>query len=92
MNNLIKCSLIRSLRTFLQALVMTLPAGGVVTVNFIQSFDWVSFLYMVLAWIANALLIAFGTFVTCIKGGLPEVDLADDDLEFFDEEEEEDEY
>ena len=39
---------------------------------------------MVLAWLLNAMLIAFGTFLTCMVGGLPEADEIDDDL-FFDD-------
>ena len=99
MNNLIKCSLVRSLRTLCQALVMTLPAGTVITPALIQSFDW-SFLFVILAWLLNAMLIAFGTFLTCIVGGIPEADEIDDDLIFDEEdgevedleEDEEDEY
>ena len=90
MTNLIKCSLVRSLRTLCQALVMTLPAGTVITPALIQSFDW-SFLFVILAWLLNAMLIAFGTFLTCMVGGLPEADLVDDDLDILDDDFEEEE-
>lgn len=69
---LIRASLIRALRSFLQAIVAQVPAGFVVTPAMIQYFK-VGYLYVILAIIINALIYGAVSFATCIIGGLPEV-------------------
>ena len=69
---LIRASLIRALRSFLQAIVAQVPAGFVVTPAMIQYFQ-VGYLYVVLAVLINALIYGAVSFATCIIGGLPEV-------------------
>lgn len=81
MNNFIKATLIRAIRTICQTAVAVIGTAFVISdVNW-----WVVLSASLLAGILSVL--------TSIATGLPEVDLVDDDLEFFDEEEgEEDEY
>lgn len=71
-NELVKASLIRAVRTFIQVLTMSLPAGFVITPAMIQHFDK-GLLWTILAWIATAFLSALQAFLTGIIGGLPEV-------------------
>lgn len=71
---LLKAAEIRALRSFLQALVMSIPAGFVVTPAMIQYFN-IDYIYAILAIVINCALYALGSFVTCIVGGLPEVEL-----------------
>lgn len=71
-NELVKASLIRAVRTFIQVLTMSLPAGFVITPAMIQRFDK-GLLWTILAWIATAFLSALQAFLTGIIGGLPEV-------------------
>ena len=69
---LYKAAWIRAYRSFLQALVAQIPTGFVITPAMIQYFK-VSYIFVILAIVANAVLYAFASFVTCIVGGLPEV-------------------
>ena len=71
-NELVKASLKRALRTFIQVLVGCIPTGFVVTPAMVQHFDR-GLLWVVLAWLATALLSALGSFLQGILGGLPEV-------------------
>lgn len=79
MNNFIKATLIRAIRTICQTAVAVIGTAFVISdVNW-----WVVLSASLLAGILSVL--------TSIATGLPEVDLVDDDLEE-DEEEDEDEY
>ena len=69
---LTKASLRRALRTFIQVLVGCIPTGFVVTPAMVQRFDR-GLLWVVIAWLATALLSALGSFLQGILGGLPEV-------------------
>ena len=70
---LLKAAWVRAYRSFLQAVVAQIPAGFVITPAMIEYFK-VSYLYVVLAIIANAVLYALASFITCMLGGLPEVE------------------
>lgn len=70
---LLKAAWVRAYRSFLQAIVAQIPAGFVITPAMIEYFK-VSYLYVLLAIIANAALYALASFITCMLGGLPEVD------------------
>lgn len=70
---LLKAAWVRAYRSFLQAVVAQIPAGFVITPAMIEYFK-VSYLYVVLAIIANAGLYALASFITCMLGGLPEVE------------------
>ena len=70
---LIRASLVRAFRSFLQAIVAQVPAGFVVTPAMIQYFK-IGYLYVVLAILINALIYAAVSFATCMIGGLPEVE------------------
>lgn len=72
---LLKAAWVRAYRSFLQALVAQIPAGFVITPAMIQYFK-VGYIYIIFAVICNALLYGFTSFVTCIVGGLPEVQLS----------------
>ena len=69
---LVKASLKRALRTFIQVLVGFMPSGFVVTPAMIQHFDK-GLLWTVLAWLTTAVLSALVAFLQGILGGLPEV-------------------
>ena len=71
--NLLKAAWVRAYRSFLQAIVAQIPAGFVITPAMIEYFK-VSYLYVLLAIIANAALYALASFITCMLGGLPEVE------------------
>lgn len=71
---LIKAAWVRAYRSFFQALVAQIPAGFVITPAMIQYFK-VSYLYVLIAIVANAALYALASFATCIVGGLPEVEM-----------------
>lgn len=70
---LLKAAWVRAYRSFFQALVAQIPSGFVITPAMIQYFK-VSYLFVILAIVANAVLYGFASFVTCIVGGLPEVE------------------
>lgn len=72
---LLKAAWVRAYRSFLQALVAQIPAGFVITPAMIQYFK-VGYIYVILAVVCNAALYGLASFVTCIVGGLPEVDLS----------------
>lgn len=72
---LLKAAWVRAYRSFLQAIVAQIPGGFVVTPAMIQYFK-ITYIYVILAIIANAAVYAFVSFVTCIAGGLPEVNVA----------------
>ena len=74
---LVKASLKRALRTFIQVLVGCIPTGFIVTPAMVQHFDR-GLLWVVLGWIATALLSALASFLQGILGGLPEVKDGDD--------------
>ena len=90
---LLKAAWVRAYRSFLQAIVAQIPAGFVITPAMIQYFK-VGYIYIILAVIGNAVLYALASFVTCIVGGLPEVNMAETlyalDNEPYDEDEDED--
>ncbi len=73
---LLKAAWVRAYRSFFQALVAQIPAGFVIPPAMIQYFK-VGYIYVILAVIGNAALYGLASFVTCIVGGLPEVQLAD---------------
>lgn len=79
---LLKAAWIRAYRSFLQAIVSQIPAGFIITPAMIQYFK-ISYVYVILAILCNAALYALTSFITCIVGGLPEVNLAST-LEAFD--------
>lgn len=68
-----KAALIRAFRTVCQELATTIPVGLVVTPVMIQQLD-ISVLYIVLAWLATALLGGVTSILTSIATGLPEVE------------------
>ena len=72
---LLKAAWVRAYRSFLQAIVAQIPGGFVVTPAMIQYFK-ITYIYVILAIIANAAVYAFVSFVTCIVGGLPEVQMS----------------
>lgn len=72
---LLKAAWVRAYRSFLQAIVAQIPGGFVITPAMIQYFK-ITYVYVILAIIANAAIYAFVSFVTCIAGGLPEVNVA----------------
>lgn len=72
---LLKAAWVRAYRSFLQAIVAQIPGGFVITPAMIQYFK-ITYIYVILAIIANAAIYAFVSFVTCIAGGLPEVNVA----------------
>ena len=67
-----KAALIRAARTTAQSLVSNIPVGLVVTPVMIQTLD-ISFLYIVLAWLATGLLSGVTSVLTSLATGLPEV-------------------
>ena len=73
---LLKAAWVRAYRSFFQAIVAQVPAGFVITPAMIEYFK-VSYLYVLLAIIANAALYALTSFITCMLGGLPEADYAE---------------
>ena len=70
---LLRASLVRAIRSFFQAIVAQMPTGFVITPMMIQHFK-ISYAYVILAILANAVLYAFVSFATCMVGGLPEVE------------------
>ena len=75
-NNLLKAAWIRAYRSFLQAIIAQIPAGFVITPAMIQYFK-IGYIYVIIAILCNAAIYGFTSFVTCMVGGLPEVNLAD---------------
>lgn len=73
MNAFWRATLIRSVRTFCQALASMLPVGTVITPVMIQALDW-SILYVILAWLGTGLLAGLAAALTAIATGLPEVE------------------
>ena len=73
---LLKAAWVRAYRSFLQAIIAQIPAGFVITPAMIQYFK-VGYFYVIVAIICNAALYSFASFVTCIVGGLPEVQLTE---------------
>lgn len=71
---LLKAAWVRAYRSFLQGIVAQIPAGFVITPAMIQYFK-VGYFYVIVAIICNSALYGFASFVTCIVGGLPEVNL-----------------
>lgn len=69
---LLKAAWVRAYRSFLQAIVAQVPAGFVVTPAMIQYFK-ISYIYVILAVIINAGIYGAVSFVHCILGGVPEV-------------------
>ena len=68
-----KAAIIRSLRSFTQALRSNLPAGIVVTPVMLQTFDSKGIWYTVIAYILTAFLHAFMSLLDAVLTGLPEV-------------------
>lgn len=73
---LLKAAWVRAYRSFFQGIVAQIPGGFAVTPIMIQHFK-ISYVYVIIAILCNAALYAFTSFVTCMVGGLPEVQLAD---------------
>lgn len=73
---LLKAAWVRAYRSFLQALVAQIPAGFVITPAMIQYFK-IGYIYVILAVVGNAALYGLASFVTCVVGGLPEVQLTE---------------
>lgn len=71
---LVKAAWVRAYRSFFQAIVAQVPGGFVITPAMIQYFK-ISYIYVILAVIGNATLYGLVSFITCIVGGLPEVQL-----------------
>ena len=69
---LLKAAWVRAYRSFFQGIVAQIPAGFVITPAMIQYFK-VGYIYVILAILANAALYSLTSFVTCLIGGLPEV-------------------
>lgn len=69
-----KAALIRAMHAFWQTLAAVLPVGVVVTPAMIKELDW-SILYVVLAWLATALIAAVFSFIKSMAAGMPEVQL-----------------
>ena len=69
---LLKAAWVRAYRSFFQGIVSQIPAGFVITPAMIQYFK-IGYIYVILAILANAALYSFTCFVTCLIGGLPEV-------------------
>lgn len=86
---LLKAAWVRAYRSFLQALIAQIPSGFIITPAMIQYFK-VSYVFVILAIVANAVLYGFASFVTCVVGGLPEVEYAEHI--YMSEEEPEDSY
>ena len=96
----LKAALIRAMHTFWQTLAAVIPVGVVVTPKMIKEFDW-SIMYIMLAWLATALIAAVFSFIKSMAAGMPEVQLSEtlydldndplDDDEDDEEDEEEDE-
>ena len=87
---LLKAAWVRAYRSFLQAIVAQIPAGFVITPAMIQYFK-VGYFYIVVAILCNAVLYGFASFVTCIVGGLPEVQLTETLISLDNDPDEEDE-
>lgn len=68
-----KAAWVRACRSFFQAIGISIPVGFVVTPMMLQNFN-IEYIYTILALIINAALYALASFITCIVGGLPEVD------------------
>ena len=73
MNNIVKASFVRGVRTFFQTLGTTIPVGTVVTPVMIQELGW-NILLVIGAWLGTALLNGFAAFATGMVTGLPEAD------------------
>ena len=71
---LLKAAWVRAYRSFLQAIVAQIPAGFVITPAMIQYFK-IGYVYIIVAIICNAALYGLTSFITCVVGGLPEVQL-----------------
>ena len=65
MNNFIKYSLIRALKTTCQELATTIPAGIIVTPVMVQHFD-ITVIYIVLAWLFTGVLGGIASLLTSI--------------------------
>ena len=72
--DLVKAAWVRAYRSFFQAIVAQIPGGFVITPAMIQYFK-IGYIYVILAVICNAALYGLASFITCIVGGLPEVQL-----------------
>ena len=68
-----KAALIRAMHAFWETLAAVVPVGVVVTPTMIKELDW-SILYVVLAWLATALIAAVFSFIKSMAAGMPEVD------------------
>lgn len=71
----VKAALIRAIHTFWQTLASLLPVGVVITPTMLKEADW-SIVWVVLAWIATALLAGVISFIKSMAVGVPEAALA----------------
>ena len=69
-----KAALIRAMHAFWQTLAAVVPVGVVVTPAMIKELDW-NILYVVLAWLATALIASVFSFIKSMAAGMPEVQL-----------------
>lgn len=85
MSELIKAAMIRALRTAIDYIIGSIPAGFVVTPAMIENFEPEHARIVVLAWLATGIVTVLVAFLLGIKTGLPEVQSAieatDEDME-----------
>lgn len=70
----LKAALVRAMHTFWQTLAAVIPVGVVATPKMIKELDW-SIMYIILAWLATALIAAAFSFIKSMAAGMPEVQL-----------------
>lgn len=68
---LLNAALVRAERSFLQAIIVGIPEGFVITPYMIEHFN-IEYVYVIVALLATALLYAFASFCHALLGGLPE--------------------
>lgn len=85
MSELIRAAMIRALRTAIDYIIGSIPAGVVVTPAMIENFEPEHARAVVLAWLATGIVTVLVAFLWGVRTGLPEVDPAieatDEDME-----------
>lgn len=85
---IVRASFVRALRTAIDYIIGSIPAGVVITPAMIESFDFHHTMIVVIAWLATGLLTCGTAFLLGIRSGLPEVEPAveytDEDVENLD--------